>query len=258
MASPFSNTLTIWHALFLREALDRFFGNRVGWAWLIFEPAFLIVLMGFCYSFFRPVGSYGTDIGLWLAVGMIIYFLFRRTAVQTLHAVDCNKAFFAFRQVRPIDAAIVRGSLEFFALFLIAIAIFIPFAFFKQTVIPKDPLGILGAAIGVWLVGLGYGMITAVIQRLIPESGHIIQLLMMPLYFISGVIFPIENIPPQYYKYLFWNPMLHGVEFARYSFFQFYYLPPGLSLHYVYVCAVVLWLIGLALFKLFDSRMLTR
>ena len=34
MNGPFINTITVWQALFLREALDRFFGSRAGLALL--------------------------------------------------------------------------------------------------------------------------------------------------------------------------------------------------------------------------------
>lgn len=258
MASPLTNTLNVWHSLFLRESLDRFFGSRAAWIWLILEPASHILIIGWFVSFFKRRGSGGVDVTLWITIGLLAFFLFRRTAIQTLHAVDCNKAFFAFRQVRPFDSALVRGGLEAFAMFFVGIAIMLPLAFFKDNIIPSDPLVFICAIAGMWLFGMGFGLITSVIMRLIPDSGHIIQLTMTPLYFISGVMIPVDVVPVMYRDYLLSNPLVHGIEYARHSFFDTYPLIHGASLNYLYASSLVLIFIGLALYKLFDTRLLTR
>lgn len=258
MSSPFANTLTVWNGLFLRECLDRFFGSRGAWGWLIFEPGLHIIIMGLLFSIFRTSSKGNTDTVLWLAVGMIAFFLFRRTAIQALHSVDCNKAFFAFRQVRPFDAALVRSSVEAFSMFFVAICLMSILAFFKGNVLPEDPLLLLGALCGLWLFGVGYGLITSVIQRLVPESSHILSLIMMPLYFGSFVIIPIEIVPPRYWHYILLNPIFHGIEISRDAFFSHYPVQPGTNLTYLYLWALALWVIGMGLYKIFDARLLTR
>lgn len=110
MSGPFSTTMHVWQALFLREALDRLFGSRAAWAWLLVEPAMHIGFMGFVWGMMRRNSMGGVNTTVWIIVGMLAFFLFRRTGVQAMHALDCNKAFFAFRQVRPFDAALVRAG----------------------------------------------------------------------------------------------------------------------------------------------------
>lgn len=258
MASPFKNTFTVWHALFLRETLDRLFGSRAGWAWLIFEPALHILILGMIYTMWRASGPGGTDLITWLAVGMLAFFFFRRTAIQALHAVDCNKAFFAFRQVRPFDAALVRGGVEGFTTFFVGVVLMGILAFFKPSVLPVDPLLLMGAIFGLWLFGMGYGLITSVIQRLVPESGHIFAILMMPLYFASFIVIPPEIVPPRFMPYILMNPIFHGIEISRDAYLPHFPVTPGVSLGYLYICSLVLWAIGMALYKLFDTRLLTR
>lgn len=260
MASPFTNTLTVWHALFLRESLDRFFSSRAAWFWLILEPSIHILLIGWLFSIRNSSMGLPANVNIviWLAIGMIAFFMFRRTAIQVLHSVDCNKAFFAFRQVRPFDAALARGSVEAFAMFFVAIVIVLPLGFFDMHFIPVDPLLLLGALLGLWLLGMGYGLITSVLQRLVPELGHIFGLLMLPLYFASGVIIPVSVIPAKYLHYILWNPIFHGIELARAAHFPNYPLIAGTSLGFLFLFDLVLWLVGLCLFKLFETRLLTR
>lgn len=53
-----------------------------------------------------------------------------------------------------------------------------------------------------------------------PDSGHIFQILMMPLYLISGVIMPVSFVPMPYRDWLLWNPLVHGLELVRLGFFK--------------------------------------
>lgn len=258
MPSPFVNTFTVWHSLFLREALDRFFGSRAGWAWMIIEPALHIIFFGFCWALIRGATMSGAETTMWLCCGLLTYFLFRRTAVQSMHAIDCNKAFFAFRQVRPWDASVARGSVEVFSMFYVSLVVLLVCAMVGKQAFPEDPLILLLALAGMWLIGIGYGLISSVCMRLVPESAHILQLIMMPMYFLSGVIMPLTFLPMPYRQYLLYNPLAHGVELARIGFFGEIYHPQNVSLFYLYAWALAFVAIGMILYKLLENRLLLR
>ncbi len=257
MNGPFTNTITVWQALFLREALDRFFGSRAAWAWLVVEPAMHIGFMGAVWGMMRRNSMGGIDVSMWIILGMLSFFLFRRTAVQTLHALDCNKAFFAFRQVRPFDVALVRASVEAFSMFFISLFILGAAAMLGLDVLPDDPLKALSALVGLWLFGLGYGLVTSVCMRLVPDSGHIFQILMMPLYLISGVIMPLIFIPVPYRDWMLWNPLVHGLELVRLGFFNTYHTL-DVSFSYLYSWVLGSIALGLLLYRGLETRLGTQ
>ncbi|MDR0239638.1 MAG: ABC transporter permease [Deltaproteobacteria bacterium] len=255
MANPFSTTLRVWQAIFLQEALVRLFGVRAAWAWLVVEPAAHIGFMSLLWVAMRRGNMDGADLALWIAIGMLAFFLFRRTAIQAMHAIDCNKPFFAFRQVRPFDAAFVRAGLEAFLMVFISLFIFIIAAFTGRDPLPHDPLLLIASAGGLWLFGLGYGMTASVIMRLAPETTHILEILMMPLYLISGTIIPLSSIPLPYRDWLLVNPLAHGLESARASFFATYHVVPGVSLEYLCLWALCSVCLGLALYRVYETRL---
>lgn len=257
MNSPIINTLTVWQALFLREALDRFFGSRAAWAWLLVEPSMHIGFIGCIWGIMRRNSMGGINVSMWIILGMLSFFLFRRTAVQTLHALDCNRAFFAFRQVRPFDVALVRGGVEAFSMFFIFLFILSVAAMLGLDVLPEDPLTALLALAGLWLFGLGYGLITSVGMRLVPDSGHIFQILMMPLYLISGVIMPVSIIPATYRDWLLWNPLVHGLELVRLGFFRNYHTL-DVSMGYLYAWVLGSLSLGMALYRGLETRLVTQ
>ena len=257
MGAPFSNTVYVWQALFLREALDRFFGSRAAWAWLVVEPAMHIGFMSCLWGMMRKNSLGGINVTMWIILGMLSFFLFRRTSVQTLHALDCNKAFFAFRQVRPFDVALMRAGVEAFSMFFISSSILGVAALAGLEVLPDDPITVLLALAGLWLFGLGYGLVTSVCMRLVPDSGHIFQIFMMPLYLISGVIMPVAYIPMPYRDWLLWNPLMHGLELVRLGFFSNYHTL-DVSFSYLYSWVLLSITLGLTLYRAFETRLVTQ
>ena len=257
MSNCVSNTLMVWKALFLKDALTRFFGNRAAWAWLILEPSLHILVMVFMFTVIRAKTVSGAEVETWLMIGMLGFFLFRRTGVQSLHALDCNKAFFAFRQVRPFDVAISASTVELFSMSLVALFIVIVYAFLGFTIIPLDVLSLIAAILGLWFLGVGYGLISSVCMRIVRDSGHILQIIMAPLMFVSGVIIPINVIPEPYRDYLSYNPILQGLEIARSCFWSTYHTVDT-SLGYLYTVDLVMLVIGLALYRALETRLVAQ
>ncbi|HNC52551.1 MAG TPA: ABC transporter permease [Accumulibacter sp.] len=251
MRSAFSITLDVWRAIFLREALDRLFGMRAAWFWLLIEPIFHIGFIAVVWSLIRRHVASGTDIAVWITIGMLAFFLFRRTGIQVMYAIDCNRPFFVYRQVKPFDTAIVRGALEAFLMAIISMVILLIAALLGHSAVPIDPLLVMIALAGLWLLGLGYGLLASVSMKLVPESEHILNILMLPLYLISGVIWPISSIPEPYRSVLMLNPIVHGLEAVRQGFLPHYHAVTGTSLGYVYATALISILLGLMLYRRF-------
>ena len=124
-------------------------------------------------------------------------------------------------------------------------------------VLPDDPITVLLALAGLWLFGLGYGLVTSVCMRLVPDSGHIFQIFMMPLYLISGVIMPVAYIPMPYRDWLLWNPLVHGLELVRLGFFSNYHTL-DVSFSYLYSWVLLSITLGLTLYRAFETRLVTQ
>ena len=84
--NPATITLAVWKALFLREAVSRVAAGRGAWLWLILEPAVHVGYLVLIYAVVRIRVIGGIDTALWVIVGMLTFFLFRRSAVQGMIA----------------------------------------------------------------------------------------------------------------------------------------------------------------------------
>lgn len=242
----------------LREAVSRLSAGRAAWLWLLLEPLVHIVFMLFIFSVIRMRSVGGIDTTVWLMVGLLAFLMFRRTGTQAQNAVSSNQGLFTYRQVKPVDTVLVRAILEGFLAMLVSLILFIGAAILGITVVPVDPLSVLEAFFGLWLLGMGFGLIASVVGELIPEVGKMIGFAMTPLYFASGVLFPITVVPQPYRDWLMFNPIVHGLDAARLGFAPYYHAVPGLSVAYVYGFALVTIFFGLALHAKYSTRLVTQ
>lgn len=256
--NPLAISFAVWQAIFLREAIDRLFDMRAAWFWLLIEPALHIAFITVVYSAVRMYTVGGIDVALWIIVGMLSFFLFRRTAIQVMYAVDCNRPLFAYRQVKPFDPAIVRAVLEAFLMAIIASVILAAAALLGHDSLPRDPLLVALAVGGLWLFGLGYGLVASVLMELVPETEHILKLLMMPLYLISGVIMPMASVRQPYREFLLLNPIVHGVELVRQGFVPYYHVVSGVDMAYLYAWVLVSLFLGLLLYRRFALQLVMK
>lgn len=251
-------TLAVWKALFLREALSRLFTSRGQWFWLLAEPALHVayLMVFFTVISVRTIG--GIDTAVWIMVGMIGFFFFRRTAAQVSSGIGANQALFAYRQVKPVDTLLVRAVLEACVLIAVVLVVMVGAALLGHDSRPADPLAVAIAFLGMWLNGLGLGLVMSVVKELVPEFERIVGFVMMPLYVVSGVMFPVALVAQPYRDILLLNPLAHGLEAARLGFAPYYHAVPELDLSYLYTWAVAYLLLGLALQRRFALRLATQ
>lgn len=255
MRSHWQVTWSVWHALFMREVLARTMGDQLGWLWMLIEPIGFVILITIIRHFTGTLGLIGVDLVPWLTVGITGFFLFREGVLRPMNAIDASKALFAYRQVKPIDTVLVRGAIEGILksiVFLILLAIG---ALLDYSMAPADPLGAMFVWFSIWLFGLGVGLVVAVGVVLMPSLSHVIRLLILPMYILSGALHPLSVVPYEYQKYLFYNPVLHGVEALRLEFFAGYHTLPGVSLDYLWYWNLAVLALGLALHVRFDIRL---
>jgi capsular polysaccharide transport system permease protein len=251
-------TFSVWKGLFLREALSRILSGRASWFWLLAEPVFHVISLIVIFTLIRVREVGGIETAVWLMVGMLAFFMFRRTGQQVMNAIDANQALFAYRQVKPVDTVLVRGVLEGFLMIIITIILLAITGLWGYSVIPADPLAVLAAFFGLWLLGMGFGLVTSVFSKLSPELAQIIKLAMMPLYLFSGVIFPIAKVPPPYRDWLMYNPIAQALEIVRLGFAPHYHAVPDLSIGYIYQFALASIFLGLVLQRRFAVKLATQ
>jgi capsular polysaccharide transport system permease protein len=254
--SAWAITLSVWRALFLRDAIYRLFHRRGAWVWLMLEPVLQMAFLVFIFTVIRVKVVGGIDTALWLLAGMLGFFMFRRTMNASMAGIQMSRALFTYRQVKPVDSVLVRAATEGVLMFIIALAIFIGAAILGLDVLPDNGFGVLYAFFTLWLLGLAVGLLMSVPKVIIAEIGDVFNILMTPLYLLSGVIFPIAAVPQPYRDWLLLNPIVHSLEIMRLSFATHYVGISELDRLYPLLSGLVLVFLGLVVQQIYKRKVI--
>lgn len=246
----------MWYAMFVREALSRTMGDRMGWFWMIFEPVAFVGIMVSIRSFIRGGRLVvNAEFIPWLIAGLMGFMLVREGMLRGMGAIEGNQALFAYRQVQPIDPVLVRNFLEG-ALRSLVFLIFIGGGLMLGLdMYPDNALRVMAAWLSLWSLGLGLGLVTSVAATLVPEIGKVIRMLSLPLMILSGVIIPLNSLPHWLLEYLMLNPIPHGLETLRLGFFEKYQVVHGTSMLYFWLFTLTLISMGLLMHLRFVDRL---
>nr|WP_298249089.1 ABC transporter permease [uncultured Halomonas sp.] len=254
--TPWQVTRSVWYAMFMREAISRTMSNRMGWFWMIAEPlAFTLIMVGIRGFIRGDRFIVNAEFIPWMIVGMMGFFLIREGMMKGLGAVDANSALFAYRQVQPVDPVLVRNVLEGLLRTFIFMLFVLGALLLGTDILPDNGIRAMGWWLSLWSLGLGLGLITSVAGTLVPEVATVIKMVNMPLLILSGVIFPLNQLPHFLLEYLMYNPIVHGLELLRAAFFEGYQVVHGTSASYFWRFTLITIAIGLVMHVRFKEKL---
>lgn len=257
--SPFKVAWHVWHALFMREAMARITGDRLGWSWVFLEPiAHLLIFIGIRQMMGQVKHISGAEFIPWFIVGMLTFLLFSVVMNRSISAINANRALFAYRQVHPVDTILVRACLEGLLKTLVFGLVILGAMLFDMNVLPANAIKAVSIWGLMWAFGFGIGLVLAVPVTAVQEFGKFVAMLNLPLYMLSGVMFPIQFMPHSVREVLLYNPLFHAVELMRAAFFPSYQLMQGISLQYFLFWTLSLLLLGLMLQIRYKARLMAQ
>lgn len=242
-------------ALFLRELQTRFGQYRLGYLWVLLEPLLSIGVMVILFGSIMHKILPGIRYEIFLINGIIPFLMFRTGVTQAMSAVRSNQGLFSYKPVKPIDALLARCFLELFLKFIAYIAFSSVFLWIGFEVSFSHLPQLLGYWLILFVFMVAAGLILMVLADFSQEIEKFVSVIFLLLYLMSGVLYSIQIISPEYREYLLWNPLIHIFELMRHAVAPSYELVSGISLGYVLVWTILSLFIGLLLYKRFEKNM---
>lgn len=244
------------YALFLREIRSRFGKFRLGYLWAVMQPMIHIMFMALIFGHASKSKLPGIDYLVVLISGFVPWFFFSQVISRCQGAVEANRGLFSYRQVKPVDAILARIQVELVTYSALMIILLGGCLLFGVDAGMHDPLGVLFSYSLFIVLSTALGMIVCIGSTFSLEVAKFIPFLMRPLYFMSGLFFPLSVVPPDMRVYFTWNPILHFMELSRGHWFASY---PSVITDYSYFAQITLGItfFALLLYKRFRIRLLT-
>ena len=238
------------YALLLRELASRFGKSRVGFLWVLMEPVAHLVFPIAVFGFMLERTIPGVEYPVFLTYGFLPFLLFKTICLQTMEGTRANRGLLSYRQVLLMDVFVAKAlthcavSASVFAVVLGGLVLV------GFDVLPPSPIELFGVLALTVALAFGLGMLFAALGTVSPELKSIARLIFIPLYFLSGILFPISRFPEDWLPWLAINPVLHLVELSRHAALPDYELVPELGAGNPLALAIASVFMGLALYRL--------
>jgi len=251
---PLTINQAVLFALVLREIRTRLYARRFGAMWLLLEPiAHILGLLA------RGRAVLGFDAPMFYFVGIAPFLMMRNICLRMMEAVSANQALFAYRQIKPLDTMAARLVVEVaiavcvYVLMLLGMGLFLGYDI--RIYHPLEWVGILLVGI---MLSFGIGIVLCIVAEAIPELKGFFRIFFLPLYFISGVIFPIWMLPKHLLQWILWNPFLHIVDALRWAVFAHYPETPGIRVSYAAEVTMCCLFIAMGLYMARKLRLVAK
>jgi len=204
------------HALMIQSILQHQRRAKLGYFWELFDPMMQIGIWFTLFTLIRgPRVIYDMNLFLFLSTGIVSLFFFQKIAQEMPGAMRRFAGFARLPAVNQADTLIAGGLLEAVLMTLVASILWGVIILGGFGFAPADPLGVIAALACLGFLGFGFGWFNAAALVFVPVYGKFLKVLFRVLFFTSGAIFPMENIPPAIFRYLQWNPVYQGVDLVR-------------------------------------------
>jgi capsular polysaccharide transport system permease protein len=242
-------------ALMLRDVRTRFFNSAWGFLVAIAWPLSHILLLLLIYFYLGRAAPYGDSVALWFATGIVPYICFSYMSRFIMMGVIVNKSLLSYPVLKFTDIVFAKAIVEILSAGLVIIILICIFWAFDIDFMPIDPIEASYALFASALLGLGIGIVSAIIATLVPLWAVAFNLAQILLWMLSGVIFVPDALPEQAKVILAYNPLLQCVEWLRSSYYEGY----GTGIidkPYVLLWGVVSLFLGLGIERLIRGQLL--
>jgi len=248
--SSLAITRAVIFALTLREIKGRLNARRLGTFWILFEPIAHVIGMVLIITVIRGRTIPGFEVPVFLLTGIVPFILMKNICLKLMEAVSSNKALFSYRQIKPADALVARTLVECCLFVCVYVLIMGSVGFFAgYDVSIAHPLEwVVMLLVGV-LLAFSIGVILCIAGEAVPELKTFFRLMFLPLYFISGVVYPLWALPDNVLPWISWNPFLHIVDSLRWAVFPHYPFTMGVNPYYPIKVTLVLFFIAVGMYR---------
>lgn len=244
-------------SLMLREMASSYGRSPGGYLWAVLEPVAGIALLTLVFSAMFRAPALGSSFATFYATGLLPFILFTDVQNKVAQSLNYSRPLLAYPTVTFIDAIAARFLLNLMTQIMVSVMVI----YGCMVLFPDEARPELTIVFETWamaaLFGLATGTMNCFLFTRFPMMVQIWGIIMRPMFIISGIMFIYDAIPAAYQGYLWWNPLIHIVGWARKGFYSTYDADYASPL-YVVIVSLILLVFGLLFLRRYHRDLLTR
>lgn len=219
---PLQIQARVIYALILRDTRTRLGRSFIGFILIILWPLSHALALMAGYIFAHQVAPLGGSPTVFIGTGVLPYILCLYPARMTMVCLLQNQQLLAFPVVKPFDIILARGILEIVVAFWV-VGIFCAILYVCDiNFMPAKPEEAVWAILATIYLGFAIGFVSAVIYKLM-RAWLVIQISLLVFGYAAGGAFFLPSSLPQSVRELLWfNPILHSIEWLRSAYYDNY------------------------------------
>ncbi|MCO6179022.1 ABC transporter permease [Ciceribacter sp. RN22] len=242
-------------ALVIREMSTRFGTKPGGYIWAFLDPASHIAFLSLIFMTIAHMPALGTSFPLFFATGYIAFQFYQAMATYLNGAVNANRALLTYPNVAPIDTVVARYILQLGTTAVVGICVFSVLALgLRSSLTIRWPF-IIEAALAASLLALGSSLANNVLFAKYPLYEKLYEIIMRPLFMVSGVFYLPDSLPHPAKEVILLNPLAHVLMLFRKGFYPEY---RALAYNPAYLYGVTFTVLFAGMFVFTSSRSVLR
>ena len=202
-------------ALVMREAHTRFGRTRIGYLWAVIEPAIFIGMFVVLRTYLNTTVPIGESVALFVMSGVVGARLVIGMSRKIGQAIQSNLQLLIYPLVQPLDTVIARCILESLTM-VVVLGLFFGGRLLVAENATINSFVVFSEAVAVsLLLGCALGSFNSVFGSIVPTWTRLWGFMGLPLFITSGAFFIPATLPPPILAVIWWNPVLHIVEWYR-------------------------------------------
>ena len=209
-------------ALMLRDIKTRFGGSEWGFLIALAWPLSHILILLVINTGAGRVAPYGDSTALWFATGIVPFMAFSYMSRFIMYGIVINRPMLTFPRVKITDILFARAIVEALSAGCVVLILAIVFWVYDINFMPLNPAQACFALGASMLLGLGFGVINAIIAAAYPIWATVYSIFTIFLWMSSGVFYVASALPEALRYPLSFNPAVHGTEWMRAAYYEGY------------------------------------
>ncbi len=189
-----------------REIKQRYKQSVLGYAWVILNPFFQMLVMAFVFQYLLRFNNLGVPYPIFLFAGLLPWNLFSSSVSSSVNALVANSGLLTkiyFPREIFVASTILAKMVDFF----LASTVFILMMLFYHIPFTPYMLWFFPILLIQMIFTYGFSLILAAFNLFYRDIQYLLSLVLLMWMYLTPVIYPVE-IFPEHYRWIFKiNPM---------------------------------------------------